>query len=91
MDNIPTHVHDNNFSLFHVESFPDGLHIRPDRSQVYVKDGMLHREDGPAVIYYDGGISFWYQHRPYFYLDDYAKAAGIFDTDVYIMLKLQYD
>ena len=34
--------------------------IRRGSKLEYYKDGVLHREDGPAVIY-DNGINYWYK------------------------------
>ena len=34
--------------------------IRRGNRIEYYKDGLLHREDGPAIIY-DSGVSYWYK------------------------------
>jgi len=39
----------------------DGHHINDDGSEVWIKNGKLHREDGPAVIWYNGH-QFWYKN-----------------------------
>ncbi len=38
----------------------NGKHIYSDGSQVWWKDGKIHREDGPAVIWPDG-TQRWYK------------------------------
>ncbi len=38
----------------------DGLHIDADGMQRWFKEGKLHREDGPAIIYPDGR-QWWYK------------------------------
>lgn len=38
-----------------------GLHISGDNIQGWYKDGLLHREDGPAVID-NNGNQFWFQY-----------------------------
>jgi len=35
------------------------LHISTDGTQRWYLDGLLHREDGPAVIYPNGGTEWW--------------------------------
>lgn len=45
----------------------------PDGSVRYYDDrGLYHREDGPAVEYYDG-VKFWYKHGAYHREDGPAK------------------
>ncbi len=39
----------------------NGKHTDPDGTQHWCKDGNLHRDDGPAVIYSNGN-QYWYKN-----------------------------
>ena len=42
---------------------PDGLTVRLDGTQMWLKDGKLHRDgDKPALVWADNVIRVWYQH-----------------------------
>lgn len=38
----------------------NGLIIRSDESKLWYKDDRLHKIDGPAIIYKDGGKCWYY-------------------------------
>ena len=38
----------------------DGLRINKYGTKIWYKDGLVHREDGPAIIWPDGS-NFWYK------------------------------
>ena len=46
----------------------NGLHIDTHGTKRWFKDGLMHRDDGPAAIHL-GGTEFWYKegkwHRDY--------------------------
>jgi hypothetical protein len=37
----------------------NGVYIHADGTRRWYLDGLLHREDGPAVLYPDGGREWW--------------------------------
>ena len=42
----------------------NGLHVDTDGTKCWYKDGLIHREDGPAIIYKDGA-QYWYKNGKY--------------------------
>lgn len=51
---------------------------RPDGTKVWLKDGLLHRKDGPAIVDSDGGEA-WYRNDRY-HRDD---GPAVTDPDGY--------
>jgi hypothetical protein len=43
----------------------NGLFVSTDGTQFWYKDGNIHREDGPAVIYPDGDKRWWFVSNEY--------------------------
>lgn len=54
----------------------------------HYRSGMLHREDGPALEWYDGK-SEWYLNGDRYSFDDWCKILKISDEDK-TLLKLEY-
>lgn len=63
--------------------------MRDANSISYVVDGRFHREDGPAMIYDDGLVAFFLNDTEYD-IDEWAKAVGIYDTEEFVLMKLEY-
>lgn len=61
-----------------------------DGTNHYYVDNKLHRDDGPAIEHIDGRCEFWLNGIYYDRLDVWAKAAGIYDTEQFVLLKLKY-
>lgn len=61
-----------------------------DGYKEWLKDNKWHREDGPAIIQINGRLSWYLEDYCYETMDDWAKALGIFDTEDFVMLKLEY-
>jgi hypothetical protein len=40
--------------------------VDPSNVIRYYLNGQLHREDGPAVIWADGGKEWWYNGEPFY-------------------------
>lgn len=51
--------------------------------EYWYKDGFIHREDGPAVIYSDGS-KFWYKHSLFHREDGPARIWGNGDKEWWI-------
>lgn len=58
--------------------------------QAYYINGERHRIDGPAVTYHDGSVEWWANGKAFWDIDDWAKHIGIFDTDEFVLMKLEY-
>lgn len=63
---------------------------RENGHKAWWTNDKLHREDGPAIIHENGEIEWWFDNDPYLDMNKWAKAAGIYDTDEFVMLKLKY-
>ena len=74
--------------LYHNEKPFTGICIDYE-CRTFLKDGMFHRDDGPAMIYDDGEVEFWLNDLQYT-IDDWANIVGIRDTEEFVLLKLQY-
>lgn len=68
--------------------------IKPGGAWFWLRHGKYHREDGPAIIYlgdHNQWIKHWYLNGElYRSMEEWAKAAGIYDTDEFTLLKLKY-
>lgn len=66
---------------------PNGQHY------CWYNHGDKHRADGPAdlMINHDGirTISWWWRGKSYT-MDSWARIAGLYDTEQFVMLKLKY-
>ena len=56
--------------------------VLSDNTIIYLKNGVLHREDGPAVIYDDGISEYWFEgrrhrHKGSAIIDYYSPAIKI--------------
>lgn len=49
---------------------------------------MIHRKDGPAVIYPNGN-QFWFLNNEIYYFDNFCKKLNLSEEDI-IILKLKY-
>lgn len=74
------------------------MKIIEDESQIayYTDDYILHREDGPAVIYYLTGDKFWFFNGKSHRLDGPASEFGDggkewFYCGIFIPCKSQYE
>lgn len=56
----------------------------------YFKDGLFHRDDGPAIEWFDGSAAWYFDGEPYYSMESWAKAAGIYDTDDFTLIKLKW-
>ena len=59
-------------------------------SKEWYKKGLRHREDGPAIIHDHGDYIWYFQGHRYNTINEWAEAAGIRDTDEFVMLKLEW-
>lgn len=64
--------------------------IRVSGYKGWMQKGLYHRKDGPAMIYPNGSHHWYWKGFQYENIDEWAKAAGIFDTPKFVMLKMQY-
>lgn len=72
--------------------YKDGLLHREDGHLQWYRDGKVHRDDGPAVILPDG-TCFWYLND-YMIIDKdrYQKEANLTDEEMlFILLKYPFD
>ena len=56
---------------------------------MYSLNGLLHREDGPAITYADG-YQQWYLNDLEYSFDDYCKKLKLSKEDI-VFLKLKYN
>lgn len=68
----------------------DGPAMILETSSIWFHKGRHHRVDGPAVEYLDGSCYWWIDGEIYRDMNEWGKAAGIFDTEEFVMLKLEY-
>lgn len=54
----------------------------------HYQDGHLHNIHGPAVEYTDGRNEWWIFGEK-LTMNEWAKRIGIYDTDDYVMMKLE--
>ena len=54
----------------------NGLIVNRNGAKVYYKDDMVHNEDGPAIVYPDGSVSYWIEGK---FIDAYFKDFGCFE------------
>jgi hypothetical protein len=77
------------FYNYKTELQPDGSYINHDlTTRWYNAEGLLHKEDGPAVIFPNGGHA-WCLHGYKYSFKDWIKLAPISDEQK-LLLKLQY-
>lgn len=63
----------------------------PDGMVEWWWNGKCHRSDGPAIIHSDGTVFWWLFGVKYDTIDEWAKELlFMFDTEEFVMLKLQY-
>ena len=71
-----------------IKSGYDFIHVYEDGTKVYYTNSSIHREDGPAVIFPDGIIEWWYDD------DEYSFEIWCIHTEKtneeIVQLKLQY-
>jgi hypothetical protein len=75
--------------LYNASAQPDGSYLceRGD-TYWYNKKGILHREDGPAVIWHDGRVC-WYLNNREHTFNEYLKLTPI-TKETKLLLRLQY-
>lgn len=81
-----------------VEWYVHGLRHREDGPAIEHKGGYKvwfirnhrHREDGPAVIHPDSTVEWWLNGKKYYSINEWARALGIFDTNEFVLMKLEY-
>jgi hypothetical protein len=54
------------------------------------EDGHLHRLDGPAVIFHNGGARWWWVNGENYSFNHWCTKADISDEQK-LLLRLQYD
>ena len=59
-----------------------------DGTKIWTLNGIVHRQDGPAVEYISGSIS-WWLHGGFYLLDEFLELTPISPEDK-CMLKLRY-
>jgi hypothetical protein len=81
---------------YHINTFgaveqSDGSWLHSIDGQVYWynKEGRIHREDGPAIVYPDSDID-WYLHGDEYEFDEWCTVVSISDESK-MLLKLQYN
>jgi len=60
----------------------NGKHIHPDGDVVYYVSGMLHRTDGPAVLYTDGKTEWWLRGSRVSTIKEYRFTVNITDEEM---------
>jgi hypothetical protein len=74
----------------HAIKHDNGSYIDYHDTQRWYNDiGELHRDDGPAVVYPDGG-AYWYLYGGIHSLNTWLKLTSITDEQK-LLLRLQYD
>jgi hypothetical protein len=70
---------------------PDGswFHHVDNEIYWYNEEGLVHRVDGPAILYPDGDIS-WYLYDYKYDFDEWLKLTPISDEQK-MLLRLQYE
>ena len=83
--------HRKHYDMFREEPVRRNVKVGDVNYQDWRCGGVLHRTDGPAIICEDGQVDWWYRGKQYgSNINSWAKAVGIFDTDEFVMLKLEY-
>ena len=90
---METFKHDNMFHWRHLkdfpDDFPDGIHVDIDDDIFYIKDGKIHREDGPAV--FERGIEEWWLDGQCFStFDQWLEMNDQISDEDRTLLKLEY-
>tara|TARA_B110000238_G_scaffold100411_1_gene109424 strand:- start:909 stop:1175 length:267 start_codon:yes stop_codon:yes gene_type:complete len=68
----------------------DGSWLHDDGDVYWYNEvGYLHREDGPACIYFNGGGVEWWLNGNYYFVDDWLIELNKSD-ECKMMLRLQY-
>ena len=65
----------------------DGHHIRDDGEERWYKDGMLHRDNGPAIIWANGTEG-WFQYDMHHREDGPAIVSTVNEHEYYIYDRL---
>lgn len=52
--------------------------------------GKRHRDDGPAVDGHHGYVEWYHYGKRHRDINEWAKAAGIYDTDTFTLIKLEW-
>jgi hypothetical protein len=66
----------------------NGLVISPEGVETWVKDGKLHREDGPAIVWKDGSVEWW--HKGERHREDGPAYIGSKGIKIYYLFRLVY-
>ena len=74
--------------VYHREDGP--AFIGDDGAEEWWDRGVVHRGDGPAKTWPDGYHEWWWHGQKYWSSEKWAKAAGIFETDEFTMIKLEW-
>lgn len=64
--------------------------IYSDGTEEWFQHGKIHRDDGPAVIYASGDTEWWLWNSKCNDINEWAKRIGIYDTEEFLMMKLQW-
>lgn len=107
-DNIKrTHIARFDNGQFHHDTLPAYEHICGDSTiaQYWMRDGIVHREDGPAIIF--PGLKYWIQHgnihnkngpaivvemdKDYGRINIYAEQGFLAYKDLYVELERECD
>jgi hypothetical protein len=81
---------DQDIALFGAVEQSDGSYrTRHGTKSWYNKEGRLHRDDGPAIIYTDGYVSWWLNGERYTY-KEWFRFTPITD-ETKLLVRLQYE
>ena len=93
---LPDGIHvDKDGDIFYIKDF--GYHRKDGPAAIehgvvrgWYLNGKCHRADGPAKIWDNGNIEWWWNDKQYRSIERWAEAAGIYDTDDFTMVKLEW-
>lgn len=74
--------------LLHREDGP--AYISQDGTKEWRIHGLLHRNDGPAVERPDGSVEWYLRDQKYQDINEWGVACGIFNTEEFVRIKLEY-
>ena len=89
MAKIEIHHHDRYIHHHDCWDLADGCHIDKINDTYYVQNGMIHRMDGPAVVWCDGYRE-WYLFDQKSEFDDWIKELEKADEEHATMMKLKW-
>jgi len=79
------------FKIFRNSNENRSIHdiiVDNERSKYYYNNGKRHRENGPAIIYYNGDVR-WYLNGIKYSFEEWIEKTSLTDEEK-IFLKLKY-